>query len=282
MGNEYLDKLHGEILDIMDTIHEICEKNNLKYYLIGGTLLGAVRHKGFIPWDDDFDIVMPRPDFDKFQEICKTQLPENLEYLWYTTESKYWLPFAKVANVNTLFAEESNVNAGRLYGIFIDIFPLDVTCGYSGTVQLRSSIVRKIKVALFSRSGARRTEGFKKIIINLLPISAYQQLLLFFMRSNKQGDFYSNYGSQYSIKKQTMPIEWYGEGVSLQFENRLYCGPSKYDNVLRSIYGDKFMELPPEEKRRTHYPQNVKFSDGTEMHFNNQSARVSVEESTIF
>ena len=266
-------------MNILAVVVEICEKNELKYYLIGGTLLGAIRHEGFIPWDDDLDICMPRKDFNRFIQIAADELPDYYELLWNTTEKRYWLPFAKVANKNTLFEEESNHQANRLYGIFVDIFPLDSSRGYSKILQVRSNIVRKLKVAMFQKAGARKCNGVKKIV-KLVPWHVIHSILESIMVGSKKdqnGKNYSSFCSQYSIKKQTMPKEWYGEGVSVQFEDRKYCAPQNYTSVLESIFSENYMELPPLEKRRTHYPMKVIFSDGETMTFEKTNNKNYVE-----
>lgn len=275
----YMLKLHMEILTILDAVVSLCEKYNLKYYLIGGTLLGAVRHSGFIPWDDDLDICMPRQDFEKFIQIATSELPADFELLWSTTEAQYWLPFAKVANKRTLFEEESNYRAGRPYGIFVDIFPIDSSRGYCKNLQMRSDLVRKIKVVMFQKSGARNIRGVKKLasIIPWKVIRLFLSALMIGTQKDSEGMYYSSFCSQYNIKKQTMPKRWYGNGVQIQFEDRIYCAPVRYKDVLTSIFGENYMEIPPVEKRRMHYPRKVIFSDGEIIEFDSYENKVQVE-----
>ena len=123
--HEYLSKLHGELLTIIEVVDKVCREQNLTYYLVGGSLLGTLRHNGFIPWDDDLDIGMPRKDFERFISIANTVLGEEFELQWITTNKDYWQVFAKVVRKDTLF-KEPGLKRFQPHGIFIDIFPLDL------------------------------------------------------------------------------------------------------------------------------------------------------------
>ena len=120
-----MNDLQKKILDIFKTVSQLCKKNNIDYYAIGGTCIGAIRHRGFIPWDDDLDIAIPIEQFDRFKSIMNTQLPDNL-YL-YDCESKkeYRQLFCKVCDKSTTFIEETEKEYPDVYkGVYIDIMPL--------------------------------------------------------------------------------------------------------------------------------------------------------------
>lgn len=117
-----IEELRKILLELMDEIHAFCEKHGLKYYLSGGTLIGAIRHKGFIPWDDDIDIHMPRPDYEKFLELFPKE-SENV-LLENRLNDKYRYTYAKVCKKNTLVVEHA-MDGGVDEGVFIDVFPLD-------------------------------------------------------------------------------------------------------------------------------------------------------------
>lgn len=281
MNDDYLSKLHTEILDIMDVIDQICKDYQLHYYLTGGTLLGAVRHGGFIPWDDDLDIVMPRDDFDKFIELCPTMLPVGYSLRWISTDEKYFRLFAKVCKDGTKFIESKEMNSYSAFGIFVDIFPIDESINYNRNVEQRKFIIEKIKVML---SGKRWPNSFKfpkNIIINILSYRFLHFIAKKVMtKSNGKGyHYYTNYGSQYTAKQRTVPKEWLGEGRQIQFENRKYIVANKYELVLENIFGSNYMQLPKPEKRKTHYPLEVVFSDGTEMKFEEVKHRMTIKES---
>src|SRR5690554_5979187 len=125
MNNLQLAKVHKVQLEIANEVKRICEKNNIKYFMIAGTLLGAVRHRGFIPWDDDLDIGMLRNDYKRFIELAAKELNDTY-YLetWYTS-SGYGMPFAKIRKNDTRYIEKSSKDVKCHPGIFIDIFPFD-------------------------------------------------------------------------------------------------------------------------------------------------------------
>jgi lipopolysaccharide cholinephosphotransferase len=166
INNErYLVKLHQDILKIMDEVERICTKFHLCYYLMGGSCLGAIRHNGFIPWDDDLDIVMPRADFDRFIALlsddnnkCEKDrvLGDGFFLRWISTEKSYNLPYAKVCLKGTKF-QEINGLAAKSAGIFVDVFPLD-SCGpYGKIIKLKSYFLSALNNCLFYKGVTRVT-----------------------------------------------------------------------------------------------------------------------------
>ena len=275
----YLQKLHEEILDIMDEVVRVCQKNNLRYYIVGGTLLGAVRHKGFIPWDDDLDIAMPRDDFERFIELSRSELNPSYYLEWITTNPIYWNSFPKVCKKNTLFLQRTNT---ANQGIFVDIFPLDYSPQYSRKLELFKKINRNLNSIFACKLAVHRS--WKTTICDILYYFINSKLAHRIQRNiqlsvSKLGKTHLvNLCSQYKLSKQTMPVEWYGEGVPIEFEDRMYNAPKEYEKVLSSIYGNNYMQLPPENKRRTHYPVKVVFSDGSTMEFERTDDVVKPEE----
>ncbi len=280
--NEYLLKIHGEILEIMDVIHAMCIENHLKYYLTGGSLLGAVRHKGFIPWDDDLDIAMPRNDYNRFFEICEGHLPDKYVVKKIEPNSKYTLLHSKVCKVGTVFTETNMQNNVISNGIFVDIFPLDDSDGNMRSLSFRKTISQKIRKMIDEKQNLGTLRGIKKIIAHIFSCTFLMKALnLTICGSNNKGKlYYTNFASNYSVERKTQPKTVYGDGIPIQFENRMYIAPDDYDTDLRSNFGPKYMELPPIEKRRTHYPSKVVFSDGAVFEpTSNNDNKVSIEES---
>ena len=275
--HEYLSKLHGELLTIIEVVDKVCREQNLTYYLVGGSLLGTVRHNGFIPWDDDLDIGMPRKDFERFISIANTVLGEEYELQWITTNKDYWQVFAKVVRKDTLF-KEPGLKRFQPHGIFIDIFPLDISSEYSPRVERVKRKIQTISSLVWQKNNP--TSKFRYLLSRLFKIKTLQKAMIRIMKSaQKYGKtHYANFGSQYAISKQTMPVEWYGNGVRLPFEKLSLSVPAEYEKVLISIYGNNYMSLPPEDRRRCHYPEKVKFSDGMEVSFDKPSHVVSIHE----
>lgn len=272
--NTYLAKLHAEILTIMDEIDRVCKKNRITYYIVGGTLLGAIRHGGFIPWDDDLDIAMSRSDMENFIEVAKKELNENFYLDWIDTNIHYRNIFPKICKKGTVFDE----GKGSVFGIFVDIFPLDLTCAYKPELEMYKQKIKRYHYLTSTNS----IHSFKSLFYFIAghffsKVYCYKKQSEIGKKAQMMGDsHYANFGSQYALKKQIMPVEWYGRGTSVMFENRYYHAPTEFRKVLSSIYGDNYMDIPPVEKRRSHYPKHVVFSDGSSIDFEEPQFKVKI------
>lgn len=261
MTVEELRKIGLVQLEIMDEVHRICEEERITYYLIAGTLLGAVRHGGFIPWDLDIDIAMPREDYERFKDVCKQQLKYPYTYLDYTNCPVFFRPHALISRADTKISiKYDGVNPKLLdLGIYIDIFPLDNAPDESELQkkQAKSLLrIRKIKSIRIPYS-----YSFKKwkrfahyavsAMLSWIPVRAindYEQKLMKKYRY-RNTECICSMGSQYAYGKQCMNREIYGDPALLDFEGRKYYAPAKYKEYLTRLYGD-YMVLPPEEKRK--------------------------------
>lgn len=264
---DYLRKLQLTEKEILDEIVRICQKHSLRYYLIGGTLLGAIRHKGFIPWDDDLDIVMPREDYNRFCRLCISgELHPDFYLHNIDTDPEYWLIFSKIRKKNTLFDEKNIAHLDIPKEIFVDIFPLDEAKAVTSTEKkIRTKIIKFLSSVIYQKKGIFIHSKFlfriPLTLLALLPIktlTAYQQKLM--QKENGKGySYYVNFGSNYNTEKQTMPITVYEPAGEAEFEGTMYKCPQDVSYVLGRIYGDNYMLLPPEEKRITHRPVNISF-----------------------
>lgn len=250
------------MVDILKEVHNICERNGLKYFLDGGTLIGAVRHKGFIPWDDDVDIGMPREDYEKFLEIAKKELPNYLFLQTFETDDKYdiYQVPCKIRYNGTILIEKDIAENSEMHnGVYIDVFPYDSlpkkkfmyklqrTLSYN---VLKSFIRIREKPEKLSIKN-RITFTFYKVMRALFPYKRRKKFFDFLVSWNDVNSPYMAYGldtiwSEYVYKK-----EDYFELQKLEFEGNYFYGPKNYDAILTQLYGD-YMTLPKEEDRQWH------------------------------
>lgn len=267
MNDATLKKLHQTEVEILDEIVRLCREHGLTYYLIGGTLLGAVRHKGYIPWDDDLDIAMPRKDYEKFLDIAETGLGPEYYTHSYKNDENYWLAFAKVKKKKTLFLEPYNAglghDTGRL-GIYVDVFPLDDAKKEAGFQRVQKRIVDGVFAMLIikRKESRERKSILKRVISSLFTKKTLQRLInrVMSFRNGENRPYYVSFGSQYGIVKQTIAKSRYYPPVKLEFEGKEYDVMNDWDYFLRRIYGADYMKLPPPEKRVTHDPARLSFN----------------------
>lgn len=248
-------------LEIMEEIDRICKKYNIKYTLAYGTLIGAIRHNGFIPWDDDIDIAMLRPEFNKFREVCKTELGDRFFYQSHKTDPEYYYLFDKVRLNNTIFKESFLSKYKIHHGVYIDIFPVDYMAKKTICKKLQYSMFRILKAGLASKYlMLRAREGKKKYQAAALRVIFFPFSIDFLYRlSEKIATKYLNSGSNTVINFFT-PYrlkEIFNESVYKEYDEHIFEGRNfsiikNYDLFLKQIYGN-YMQLPPVEKRDTRH-----------------------------
>jgi phosphorylcholine metabolism protein LicD/glycosyltransferase involved in cell wall biosynthesis len=244
-------------LDILKTVVEFCDKHNLRYYLSEGSLLGAVRHGGFIPWDDDMDIAMPREDYQKFIELWNTEIHNDCRLFHQDTYPKYYLPFAKVILMKEC-KFSSLIRAGlkamnEVRGPGIDIFPLDETGALSFDLLRRSREVRKWRNVLLTKVGYIKSREKRKLYRHYSAFNSYKSLhkkltKLLTADAGTGAPNYTNFGSAYNISKEIFPKSYFEPARTIDFEGIKVKIPFKSEEVLTCIYGD-FMTPPPENAR---------------------------------
>jgi len=252
-------ELRARQLDILDSVAEHCERHGLRWYLYAGTLLGAVRHRGYIPWDDDIDLWLPRPDYERF---CRTYGDHTAERSFSVrcleSSEQYVLPFAKVCDDHTRISVESGVVEGL--GVYVDVFPLDgwrdgraARGAQRATLKALLTVVRAKHLVI----GPRRSRGRNLVLWTAQAMAAP-------VSARTLGRWISRVARSCSFDNATevgvltwgglevFPAAAFDHQVPVPFEGRTLPSPAGTDEVLRIHYGD-YWQLPPEHLRVTHH-----------------------------
>lgn len=262
MKDDILLKLHKTLLYIMDEIDKICEKNKINYSLIGGSMIGAVRHKGFIPWDDDIDVAMLREDYEKFARVCYSTLDDKFQWQSILTDPDYPYGFGKLILKGTECISAGHENEKWQKGIYVDVFPLD-DIPTNKYLQKKHKFCNLLLIKMLERKmkGKIINKNLNKIIIfHLIDIlnifvsfnflrKKLEKNMLRYEKSNSE--IVSNLGGYYGYEKEMTYKKYFKKFIRVPFEDRNYYIIKEYDLYLTSVYGD-YMKMPPEDKRRTH------------------------------
>ena len=253
--NDYgLGELHQKILEIAIYIDELCKKNNIKYYLSGGCALGAIRHKGFIPWDDDLDIFMTSENYYKFMEICEKHLDMERFYLQKENTEEWPLCFSKLRMNGTTYIETYNEKLEMHKGIYIDIYRLD-NISNSSLLGYFQFLCSKLLIArLLPRINYTADSIMKKVLIGVmkkLPEQTDDFLLKQVKKFNtKKCDRVANLFHRGSFKSNIYPIKWLGSPRYVSFENMELPVPERAEKYLSTRFGNDYMVIPEKDKRK--------------------------------
>ncbi len=244
-----LDDIHAVQLELLDEVDRICKENDIKYFLSGGTMLGAIRHKGFIPWDDDIDLWMTRKNFKKFKKVCQTKLGDKYFLQDYFTDINYPLSILKVEKKGTRFVEGVFAHLPMEKCVYIDIFPLDNI--WNPVYKLQTAFLIKLQsIRDFKLRGVGNTSRLKRIVYSAVPLKLCRFLTEFTIRFFNI--FPTELKNQLSHRGRYWPkftksdVE---DLVDMEFEGKMYPVPKNYDKLLKDCYGD-YMKLPPNEKQQ--------------------------------
>ncbi|MBQ1772446.1 MAG: LicD family protein [Clostridia bacterium] len=270
MDKELLRKVQMTQLEIGLEVKRVCELLHINYFLDAGTLLGAVRHQGFIPWDDDMDIAMLREDFDRFLAEAPAVLGEKFYLQTMYNDPNYGCAFAKVRKKNTKLVEAVAENSGAQDGIFIDLFPYDVLPDGEAERKDQGRRHRRLRRMLFAKCGYRIGNTFEgSLPVKLLKRFSYA-LLTFAMKFydrdrlvrtyDKVCREYNGTESEYLYAQSgcrvyggwAVPKACFNSWTMLPFEGTLFQCPGDSDLYLRTIYHD-YMKLPPESERENRH-----------------------------
>jgi lipopolysaccharide cholinephosphotransferase len=268
LDEDTLVKLRCVMLEILDEFVRICDENNLVYFLFFGTLLGAVRHKGFIPWDDDIDVAMPRNDYEKFIDIISCNKKSNYYVLSHKSPVNtyyHYRDFTRFCKKRTIYAQENKKTVREYSGIFIDIWPYD-------NCILPLAYLQKMLISLTLKLYRLKThedipqKKYKyfiiRIIILFFPLKYLKTL------RKKSSVLFNKYNTKYivflsafnKIKKNIFKNDKIFPLTKLFFEGKQYWVPGDYHACLEYYYGN-YMELPPVEQRVTHGVDFIEFDD---------------------
>jgi len=260
-----LRRIQNIEIDMLKEFHKVCMDNNLTYYVLGGTLLGAVRHGGFIPWDDDIDIGMPRKDYEVFLNSASSELPTNLKL--------YSNPLN--LNISQIVDVRTKIKLGtQITGVFIDVFPLD---GYpKGKIEARLHSFKILfyrmlcKLSVIDKLDNHDRGILENSIVKITRLTKFNKLLneeslvkklhriiqrYDFSSSEKVGNVLGRYREKEIVDK-----SFFGEPKLVKFEDIQVMAPERIEDYLENIYGD-FMQLPPKEQQLAHDITIIKLSE---------------------
>ncbi len=256
---EMLRSIQRKLLDMLEWFHEYCIANNIHYYAVGGTVIGALRHKGFIPWDDDIDIVIPREEYNRLIGKFNKPIDHYILESPYSENNDYLYTYAKLYDINTTLTEKTRYPCRR--GVYIDVFPLD---GIGMTEQEALANFKQVdrkNMFLMTRTCViRKDRSWYKnasiLVSCLIPSFAVNNKRLAISvdklansLNNDDATYVANLMGAYRTKE-IVKKEFFGKPTLYEFENIEIFGPENYNEYLTQIYGN-WKELPPEEKRYT-------------------------------
>lgn len=249
---------------LLDEFHKICEENNLIYNIEYGTLIGAVRHKDIIPWDDDIDVSMPRPDYEKFIEIVKNKKSDRF-YLYAYPDKNYIYPYAKLGLKKTVWIEDAVKDDFAKLMLYLDIFPMDgLPCDKLEQEKHINEISRlklkKIHCAYKALSSTKIKTVIKKVLyaFDTFPHCVNNDYMHYLRKEIELQSKYDFENSEYVThlfdfaKKGIIKKQDYLNRKLYQLGENQYWGVADADSRLRAFYGD-YMTPPPEEKRISHH-----------------------------
>lgn len=266
LTDEEIDKIHKIELELLIEFDRICRKNNIVYSIDGGTLLGAIRHGGFIPWDDDADVIMNRSEYEKLINVIDDELDTDKFYFQDMNRTKgYRWGYGKLRRKDTVFMRLDQEYMPYDQGVFMDVFVCDNVPNNKisrSICNFNSFLFRKI---FYSKVGVNISKGLPKIaylIVSKIPENLLKNVYCMYVkkRNKKHTDWvkcltFPACNNTYGYKR-----EWYEDVIEIEFEGYKFLGSRKHDEYLSFLYGN-YMEFPPIEKRKIHPVSSLQLID---------------------
>lgn len=261
MKQDSIKVVQRELLFLLTTLDGICKENSIKYYITAGSLLGAVREGGFIPWDDDCDVVMKRGDFRKFLKIMRKKKDDHFTFQDRKTEKKYPFAFVKIRSLRVLARERGAIWELLCGGCYVDVFPLD-KCPKNprraGRFFRFSELFTSVILAKRDKNFVcgyknRLARGLFALLLRLpSSVSVFlRDAVRIYYSLTSSGDMLATVYGSYGYPRESYRAEWFRSQVYLLFEGRLFPAPIGYRAILSNMYGD-YMTPPSENNRHTH------------------------------
>lgn len=248
-------ELHKLAINIAKAFHDVCVRNDIPYYMLYGTMLGAKRHQGFIPWDDDMDFGIELKYYEKIVNSLKKDLPKRYRLLTRCDRQGAIGGFLKIEDTQTIVYEKSRIHEEENTGVFIDVFIL-YPCNANKSWWSRSGLIKFFTLIQAYRFCSMNGRGWKKIfsyVTKILFCGLKRDSLINFYEKYlvvKEGRFFTTYSSVYNMKD-IIDRNIYGQPLLYKFEDAVFYGVEDSDAYLSHLYGD-YMKQPPLEKRKVH------------------------------
>jgi lipopolysaccharide cholinephosphotransferase len=249
--------LHGHLMDTFAEFDRICRAQDIPYYLVSGSLLGAVRHQGIIPWDDDVDVGLLRPDYERFVRVAPHELENRYFLQTFKSDPGYFQCFAKIRVSGTKFVEATSIDCDIHHGVYIDIFPLDNVPESPAMRWLHAGLCKLLNTMVLARGKYRDLSPVRNCVARLLraflrpiPFPTLKSWLQAAMQlsRNDESTYVVIIGGPWSYRRECTARRYFNNPIELNFGGRSASAPAMWHEYLTNQYGD-YMTPPPEDER---------------------------------